>query len=528
MAETRITKYIRQLLDNGYSMPTIRGQLTNAGYSEADIDSSINYVSSHPYPITKGKVKLQLPSKKIFLGAGAIVGIVLIVAAIFLLLPGAPKQWLKLEVSSSMSEIEQGGEFSFTNDLANAGKKKRYSIFLSHEIANANTGSVLTISTETAPLETTASHASTIKIPGDAKPGNYVLSTTAVFVGQKVTKTLSFKVTKKAEVPTCDDKIQNQGEEGIDCGGPCDPCEDGTASGSIVPGTDTGISGGALTPGAPTQVTLPPGAASLDHDGDGIPNVDDFDDDNDGILDTDDDYDYDFDNDGIPDIEDDDDDDDGVPDSIDSYPYDFDNDGISTRLGPSVQPTTSLGGPAILQCPSSCNDYDICTRDTCVSGVCQHTAISPCCGDFICEEGETSTGCPQDCAAQTPKSSKTAAEIIEEAIAKAATDPEGAALMCYQLTSVTDADECFPGVADAANETAICAQVTDDRKRDSCYMNKLLENADLSVCEKITNQIVQRTCYSLVNIRAQEQLFIDRTGMNVSIENIPGYNESGI
>ena len=24
--------------------------------------------------------------------------------------------------------------------------------------------------------------------------------------------------------PTCFDRIQNQGEEGIDCGGPCEPC----------------------------------------------------------------------------------------------------------------------------------------------------------------------------------------------------------------------------------------------------------------------------------------------------------------
>ena len=28
--------------------------------------------------------------------------------------------------------------------------------------------------------------------------------------------------------PTCDDEVKNQGEEGIDCGGPCSPCESGT------------------------------------------------------------------------------------------------------------------------------------------------------------------------------------------------------------------------------------------------------------------------------------------------------------
>lgn len=32
-------------------------------------------------------------------------------------------------------------------------------------------------------------------------------------------------VAKVIKVPTCDDGIQNQGEEGVDCGGPCPPCE---------------------------------------------------------------------------------------------------------------------------------------------------------------------------------------------------------------------------------------------------------------------------------------------------------------
>lgn len=525
MVDSSVTDYIRQLLDKGYSLATIRAQLADAGYSERDIDSAINYVYSHPYAVKKAKA---IP-KKLIIGAAVAVVAVILVLAIFVWLPGTSNRWLSLSTSAQADSVYQGEDFSFTNEIVNLGKPKQYSIFLSHEVTNSNTGSLLTIKTETVPLETSTTQLSKIKIPADSKPGEYLLTTTAVFLDQKVTKAISFQVNKKAEAPSCSDRIQNQGEGGIDCGGPCQSCEAGGVSGAGG-GAGAGTAGGSLAGAKPQQAALPQGAASQDHDADSIPNIDDSDDDNDNIIDTEDDYPYDFDNDNLPDIDDADSDNDGILDDADDYPYDFNNDGISTRYGPPVRSGAAPSATAPAQCLESCNDYDICTRDSCVSGICQHVALSPCCGDFICEGSETAASCPQDCAAQAAPKTKTASEIIQEAVQQAAANPEAGALKCYSLSLEGDADECFFQVADIANETSICEQIKDDRKRDSCFMNKLLENSDLAVCDKIINQIVQRTCYSLVNIRAQENAFTEKTGFAPTypdVEGLPGLNLTG-
>jgi len=46
-------------------------------------------------------------------------------------------------------------------------------------------------------------------------------------------------------LPTCSDGIQNQGETGIDCGGPCGPCP--TCNDGIMNGDETGIDCGGMT-----------------------------------------------------------------------------------------------------------------------------------------------------------------------------------------------------------------------------------------------------------------------------------------
>lgn len=50
--------------------------------------------------------------------------------------------------------------------------------------------------------------------------------------------------------PTCDDGIQNQGEEGVDCGGPCAPCE--TCSDGIQNQGEEGVDCGGPCPACPT------------------------------------------------------------------------------------------------------------------------------------------------------------------------------------------------------------------------------------------------------------------------------------
>ncbi len=59
--------------------------------------------------------------------------------------------------------------------------------------------------------------------------------------------------------------------------------------------------------------------------------------------------------------------------------------------------TGSQSAPA---CPVSCDDNDSCTADACSQETgygCIHDQLTPCCGNFACEPGETYSTCPEDC-----------------------------------------------------------------------------------------------------------------------------------
>lgn len=114
---------------------------------------------------------------------------------------------------------------------------------------------------------------------------NYSATTTGVkYVMAKVhygagttvlTKTSNFEVF--TTIPHCTDGVQNNGETGVDCGGPdCSPCP--TCNDGVQNGSETGVDcGGPDCPSCP--------CASGDSDGDGVCDAEDKDDDNDGILD---------------------------------------------------------------------------------------------------------------------------------------------------------------------------------------------------------------------------------------------------
>jgi hypothetical protein len=63
---------------------------------------------------------------------------------------------------------------------------------------------------------------------------------------------------------TCSDGIQNQGETGVDCGGPCAACP--TCSDGIQNGTETGVDCGGSCPACPGE-TCNNGFMDLDEDG---------------------------------------------------------------------------------------------------------------------------------------------------------------------------------------------------------------------------------------------------------------------
>lgn len=224
MVDQRLAAYINEQLKEGYSISAIKGYLIKYGYSPQQIDEAIDQAYK---PTVKHVIHL---SKTALIAVIVIVfGLAAIGTAIFTLIPKAPAQLLDLKIDVAKPAVEPGDELEFKIELVNLGSRKRYDISLRHSVSDSG-NEIIATKEETIALETRASAASGIRIPDDAKPGSYLLKTIASYGDKTARATDSFKVYKEEIEPTCFDNIQNQGEEGIDCGAPCEACKECPAS----------------------------------------------------------------------------------------------------------------------------------------------------------------------------------------------------------------------------------------------------------------------------------------------------------
>jgi len=151
---------------------------------------------------------------------------------------------------------------------------------------------------------------------------------------------------------------------------------------------------------------------------------------------------------------------------------------------------------AILECPQGCDDFDSCTQDECDQGACQHTPIRPCCGNLVCEAGETKRSCPDDCVERE----KTPDELVYQAGQLSAADPETAAIVCASLGITTYADSCYTEVAVGSKISNYCKDVLEEPSKDRCYLTFATENNDYSTCSFISNVYFSKSCHSLSRI----------------------------
>lgn len=172
---------------------------------------------------------------------------------------------------------------------------------------------------------------------------------------------------------------------------------------------------------------------------------------------------------------------------------------IVQATGPKIP---SVAQPILItNCPQGCDDYNSCTRDTCVNGICQHTAITPCCGNGKCETGEDIYNCALDC----KKGIETTDETTKKAIKKAKTDPSTAAMLCNSLPSVDDADNCFDILAEESGKYEFCESIQNNEIQSDCLLNFALAG-DYSVCDKINDPYYLQSCYSLERQAGMEGL----------------------
>jgi hypothetical protein len=88
-------------------------------------------------------------------------------------------------------------------------------------------------------------------------------------------------------------------------------------------------------------------------------------------------------------------------------------------------------------------------------------------------------------------------DIIINATATAATNPEKARMLCSQLESSTDKDTCYDKIAQVSDKQEYCALIVDTNTRDLCYKPFFFEHKDFTVCEKLTDPGNRQACEQL-------------------------------
>jgi len=219
MVNLELVKYIRQLITNGYDVPSIKSHLVQSGYSGGDIDSAIDYIY-HPPPA--GSVAIQ--KKKIIIsGLIGSAGFVIIAILLYSFVFAGPKMLIDLNLQSLGFEVDSGDYFEFIRDLTNIGSASRFDVLMSYTIIDPRSKAIVNSQDESFAIQTKSSKKIIIPVPSDTKPGRYTLKAVASYGKQTAEASTSFKVVEKVEV-SCNDRIKNQGERGVDCGGPCSAC----------------------------------------------------------------------------------------------------------------------------------------------------------------------------------------------------------------------------------------------------------------------------------------------------------------
>lgn len=190
MAKT-LASYIKEQLDRGYDINTIKYHLMKHGYTSEQINEAQNEM----YRPAEVKHIVHLSPATMITLVSVFLGLVVISAIFFFVIKEkTPSQLLDINMEGITTTAEQGGEISFIVELTSLGAEKRYDVSLRHELISQKTNKILTFKEETKAIETSVSLQTGIAIPTEALPGNYILRTIATYNGQRAVATLPVKI----------------------------------------------------------------------------------------------------------------------------------------------------------------------------------------------------------------------------------------------------------------------------------------------------------------------------------------------
>lgn len=217
-----VVDYIKKEVAQGYSIDQIRAALVKYGYGQAQIDSAISEYQSQSgkkEKPTREKTINKIP-KTIFVATG-IIALGIIAFLLFSSLSGEEtKEKTSLEFNAISTTIQPGQNVTFIKKISTTESKK---ISFNYQLIDEK-GNTIKTEYETLDISKSISSKSSISIPEDASLGKYNLKITYSYDDVQKTNSLPVKLYEASAEPSCNDNILNQGEERVDCGGPCEPC----------------------------------------------------------------------------------------------------------------------------------------------------------------------------------------------------------------------------------------------------------------------------------------------------------------
>ena len=196
MPRQQLISYIQQQLNQGYDLNSIKTYLINYGYDKDEVEQAISsvYAPKKPKP------------RKIILIAGIIIIAVLAISIILILSkPGKEEISLSIDTELGSKNIIPGGYIMFNTEIEKSGAGM---VLLNHIMTGPDGKEISSIE------ETTfKSKSAQFKIPSDAKPGRYAITTSAELGGIKKTSKITFSIAQIGEDIIPEEEPQEEEEE---------------------------------------------------------------------------------------------------------------------------------------------------------------------------------------------------------------------------------------------------------------------------------------------------------------------------